>query len=220
MRLVTFITLIAITSGLVLTTITMILPYVYGTTSYLLSGPLIGTTVEWSGIELKRLTPPATLIAIRVADLPEVSGQASNVSIKVVDEEGYAEALKTCRLSSVVIAEIRIVGVLRKGSVSVNGYVAVGSRRKDFHIVMPGLSVAYVIFTNVSCTDMLRVVITGIKASPNASLEGLSLSYTITARSDVVGMNMAYPLIAQDVLVVVALALLDVTYSRCRKYFS
>ncbi len=220
MRLVTFITLIAITSSLVLTTITMIPPYVYGTTAYLLSGPNIGITVERGNIKLKQLTPPVTLLATRVAGLPEIAGQTGNASTKGIDEENYVETLKTCRLSSIVIVEVRIGGMPRNSSVDVDGYVVVGNQRKDFRIVTPGLNVAYVMFTNVSCTDRLRIVITDVKASPNASLGGLSLSYLISTRSATTGMNMAYPLIAQDALIIVALVLLEVTYSKCRKYFS
>jgi len=221
-RFLTLIALIAITSSLVLTTIAMVPQYVYGTYPYLLSGPITGVTVEYGDVELKQLMPPMTLLAARVAELTEMTSQASNASTEGIDEENYAGALRTCRLSIVVTAEIEVKGAPRNGFVSVDGYVAVGDRRKGFHIVTPGLSAAYVSLANVSCTDELRVVITNVKASHDASLEGLGLSYTVyvSVESAVRGASIAYPLVAQDALVVAALALLGATYSRCRKYFS
>ena len=117
--------------------------------------------------------------------------------------------------------EIHLAGKPQNSSVRVDGYIIVGNSRRDFHIAVPGLSGTYLLFTNVSCTDEFKIVITDINASASyeASLKNLSLFYSIYVNSDTVNVVTALQLIEQTVLTVTALVLLEVTRLKCRKYF-
>jgi len=220
-RFVTFITLLAITSSLLIITAATIPPYVYGTTAYMVSGPGISTTFEGS-VPLAAIRPPATILDTMPAELhDEVTHQVSNLSVGNTTGENYVKALKSCLLSNSVSIEIRLVGEPRGGYVSVDGYVMVGSRRSDFHISVPGLGVTYVLFTNTSCADEMKIVVTNISTntSSEALLNNLVLSYFIYASNNPARIVTAYQLIMQTVLTVIALVSLEVTRLKCRKYF-
>jgi|GEM_PF-3070873 len=223
MRFVTLITLIVIASSLLLTTMITIPPYVFGTTAIMVSGPHISAQTE-GNIKLSDLKPPATIIDTIPAELAEVSErayQAGNISATSVDGGCYAAAMKYCSLTCRIDVEVRLVGELQSGSVRVDGYVMVGNNRRDFHIAIPGLSVAYLLFTNVSCADEFKIVVTNINASASskASLKDLFLFYSIYVSNNAVDVVTALQLIEQTMLTVAALVLLEVTRLKCHKYF-
>ena len=72
MRFVTLVTLVVIASSLLLITMVTIPPYVYGTTSTLVSGPHISTQME-AHVKLSDLRPPATIIDTVPSELTGIS---------------------------------------------------------------------------------------------------------------------------------------------------
>ncbi len=223
MRFVTLITLVVIASSLLLITMVTIPPYVYGTTSTLVSGPHISAQME-AHVKLSDLRPPATIIDTvpsELTEIPKGPRQAGNLNAAGAGEECRAGALKYRLLTCRIYVEIHLAGKPQNGSVRVDGYVIVGNSRRDFHIAVPGLSGTYLRFTNVSCTDEFRIVITNINASASyeASLKNLSLFYSIYVNGNTVNVVTALQLIEQTILTATTLVLLEVTRLRCRKYF-
>ncbi len=223
MRFVTLITLVVIASSLLLITMVTIPPYVYGTTAAMVSGPHISTQME-ANIKLSDLRPPTTIIDTtppELTEVPEGTRQASNPNAAGIGEECSAEALKYCLLTCRIYVEVYLAGKPQNGFVRVDGYVIVGNNKRDFHIAVPGLSGAYLLFTNVSCTDEFKIVVTDINASASheASLKDLSLFYSIYVNSNTVNVVTALQLVEETVLTVTALMLLEVMRLRCHKYF-
>lgn len=224
MRFVTLITLVVIASSLLQLTIATIPPYVYGTTAIMVSGPHISARME-GNVKLSNLRPPTTIIDATPPELTQASEgtrQVSNLSSAGMGEECYAEALKHCLLTCNIIVEVRLAGKPQNGSVSVDGYAVVGDKRRDFHIAIPGIGVAYLLFTNVSCADKFKIVVANINVSTLnvTTLKDLSLFYYVYVNNDTVDIVTALQLIEQTVLTVAALVLLEVTRLKCHKYFS
>lgn len=223
MRFVTLITLVVIASSLIITFITTIQPYVFGNVASMVSGPqVLISTGDY--VKLSGLRPPTTIIDTALPELAEVSKvkhQAGNPITTGACRRDYVKTLEHCQLTCPVYLEISLAGRLRNGSVSVYGYAMVGVSRRDFHLTIPGLNAAYLLFTNASCADKLKVVITSINASTSgeAPLKDLTLLYYVYVNSNAANVVTASQLIEQTVLTVAALVLLEVTRLKCRKYF-